>query len=86
MSDGVLLREKRVSDVDDTVQNQHCGKKKKGGDVGACLPSSARPAVVREGVADPGVDVVQAQLPLRGSRYRHGDEGGVAVRGFPFTV
>lgn len=52
----------------------------------AYLPSSARPAVVREGVADPGVDVVQAQLPLRCSRYGHGDEGGVAVRGLPFTV
>lgn len=50
------------------------------------LPSTARSAVVGKSVTDPGVDVIQAQLPLRCSCYCHGDESGVAVRGFPFIV
>lgn len=50
------------------------------------LPSTACSAVIRKSVTDPGVDVIQTQLPLRCSCYCHGNESGVAVRGFPFTV
>lgn len=50
------------------------------------FPSTSSPVVVREGVTDPGVDVIQTQFPLRCSRYCHGDERGIAVGGFPFGV
>lgn len=50
------------------------------------LPPTSRPAVVGEGVANPGVDVVQAQLSLRCSCYRHADQGGVAVGGLTLAV
>ena len=49
----------------------------------AYLPPTASPAVIGKGVADPGVDVIQTQLPVRGGAYRHGDERGVAVGGLP---
>ena len=49
----------------------------------AYLPPTARPAVIGEGVADPSVDVIQTQLPVRRRAYRHGDESGVAVGGLP---
>lgn len=52
----------------------------------AYLPSTACSAVIRESVTDPGVNVIQTQLPLRCSWYCHGNESGVAMRGFPFTV
>lgn len=48
------------------------------------FPPASGSAVVGEGVADPGVDVVQTQLPLRRSCYCHGDERGVAVGRFAF--
>lgn len=48
------------------------------------LPPATRPAVIRKCVADPGVDVIQTQLPLRGRVDRHGNEGGIAVGGLPF--
>lgn len=50
------------------------------------LPSTASSAVVGKRVIDPGVDVIQTQLPLRCSCYCHSDESGIAVRGFPFVV
>lgn len=50
------------------------------------FPSAARTAVVGKHVTDPGVDVIQTQLPFRCSCYCHGDESGIAVRGFPFGV
>lgn len=52
----------------------------------AYFPSTPCSAVVGEGVTDPGVDVVQAQLPLRCSCYCHRNQSGVAVGGFPFAV
>lgn len=50
------------------------------------LPPSSCPAVIGERVTNPGVDVVQAQLPLRCSCYCHGDESGIAVGGFSLGV
>lgn len=50
------------------------------------FPSTASSAVVGKRVTDPGVDVIQTQLPGRCSCYCHGDESGIAVRGFPFIV
>lgn len=50
------------------------------------FPSTASSAVVGVSVTNPGVDVVQAQLPLRCSCYCHGNESSIAVGGFPLRV
>lgn len=50
------------------------------------FPSASSSAVVGKRVTDPGVDVIQTQLPFRCSCYCHGDESGIAVGGFPFVV